>query len=244
MSEAAPGTYSDLLRIASERSRKAETPPFLVGIAGPPAAGKSTFARRLAGDLATRKGLLAQYCPMDGFHLQNSRLDELGLREMKGRIDTFDAEALLAAVQKLAHKAAFWWPAYSRKRHEPVPKGFRITGREDVCVVEGNYLFFGGPYWGSVARLIDFRVFVDAPDDDLHGRLMARHRAGGRGDETARAHIARVDLPNARLIRKSMPAAHMVIDNAPCPIDPTHKSLAGRKNSINLPVMRSVRNGR
>ena len=244
MAEAAPGSYSELLRIASERSQKAESPPFLVGIAGPPAAGKSTLARRLTGDLAAGRGLLANYCPMDGFHFPNTRLDKLGLREAKGRIDTFDAAALLAAMQNLTRNAAFWWPAYSRKRHEPVPRGFHISGREDVCVVEGNYLFFGGPNWGRIARLLDFRVFVDAPDDDLRKRLMARHRAGGRGRESAQAQIERVDLPNARLIRDSKTSAHMVIDNAPCPSNPGYKSLAGSKKSINLPDSHCGRNGR
>ena len=153
---------------------------------------------------------------MDGFHLPNARLDALGLRAVKGRIDTFDAEALLAAMQRLTAKEAFWWPAYPRTRHQPVVEGVRITGQEDVCVIEGNYLLSDAPVWRDVARLFGLRVFIDAPNEVLRVRLLARHRAGGRDPDEARAKIARTDLPNARRIRTGKSAAGVVIDDAHC----------------------------
>ena len=216
MAEAAPASYADLLGLVVGRVRSDTTRPFLLGVAGPPATGKSTLAGRLADDLAQSHGLVATPCPMDGFHLPNARLDALGLGAMKGRIDTFDAEALLAAMQRLVAGEAFWWPAYSRTCHEPEAEGVRITGREDVCVVEGNYVLADAPVWRDVARLFALRVFIDAPDEVLCARLLARHRAGGSEPDEARAKIARTDLPNARSIRAGKSAAGVVIDDARC----------------------------
>ena len=216
MAEAAPTSYADLLDHVLARVRTATAHPYLLGVTGPPAAGKSTLAQRLVDDLSQAHGLAARYCPMDGFHRPDAQLDTLGLRGVKGRIDTFDAEAFLAAMQRLTAQDAFWWPAYSRTRHEPVVKGVRITGRDDVCVIEGNYLLCDAPVWRDVARLFGLRVFIDAPDEVLRARLLARHRAGGRDPGEARAKIARTDLPNAQRIRAAKSAAEVVIDDARC----------------------------
>ena len=216
MAEAAPASYADLLELVVGRVRSESAQPFLLGVAGPPATGKSTLAGRLAGDLAQSHGLVARSCPMDGFHLPNAALDALGLRAVKGRIDTFDAEALLVAMQRLVAGESFWWPEYSRIRHEPEAEGVRITGREDVCVVEGNYVLAGAPIWRDVARLFALRVFIDVPDEVLCDRLLARHRAGGSEPDEARAKIARTDLPNARSVRAGKSAADVVIDDARC----------------------------
>ena len=216
MAEAAPASYAELLDHLLARVQTVSAHPFLLGVAGPPGTGKSTLAQRLVADLSQAHGLVARHCPMDGFHLPNARLDALGLRAVKGRVDTFDAQALLAAMQRLTANEAFWWPAYSRSRHEPVVEGVRITGEEDVCVVEGNYLLCDAPVWRDITRLFGLRVFIDAPDEVLRVRLLARHRAGGRDPDDARAKIARTDLPNARTVRAGKSAAEVVIDDARC----------------------------
>ena len=216
MADGVSPPYSDLLSEVAARARDSTGRPYLLGIAGPPAAGKSTLAQRLANDLSQGHGLVARHCPMDGFHLPNERLDALGLREAKGRIDTFDAPGLLAAMQRLSAKTAFWWPVYSRSRHDPVVHGLRITGDENVCVVEGNYLFSDAPVWRDIGHFFGFRVFVDAPDEVLRQRLLERHRSGGRNLDEAVAKIARTDLPNARRIRAGKRIAEVVIDDTGC----------------------------
>lgn len=216
MADGISPTYADLLNETAARAKDYAGRPYLLGIAGPPAAGKSTLALQLANDLSQGHGLVARHCPMDGFHLPNIRLDALGLREAKGRIDTFDAPGLLAAMQRLSAKSAFWWPVYCRSRHDPVADGLRITGDEDVCVVEGNYLFCDAPVWRDVGYFFRFRVFVDAPDEVLRQRLLERHRSSGRSLEEAVAKIARTDLPNAGRIRAGKHVAEVVIDDTGC----------------------------
>src|SRR4051794_20108304 len=69
----------------------------LLGIAGPPGSGKSTLARRLVEEL----GGAAVLVPMDGFHLADARLVQLGRRDRKGAPDTFDAHGFLELLRRL-----------------------------------------------------------------------------------------------------------------------------------------------
>ena len=200
--------FEDLLHIVMARLSEAEQ-PFLVAIAGPPASGKSTLAEKLVTALGQR-GHAACLCPMDGFHLTNAELDARGLASVKGRIDTFDGAAFAAAVRKLKSGAPFWWPAYSRRTHEPVRHGTRIDGAHKVHVIEGNYLFDDREPWCSVRTAYDLRVFFDASDALLHTRLMRRHRRSGRSAQQASDKIAGTDLPNARVIRTGLPCADYV----------------------------------
>jgi len=198
-----------LFRLAVARAN--DVRPLVVGIAGPPGSGKSTLAEEMCRRL-TDLGLKTRYCPMDGFHLSNARLENAGLRHVKGRIDTFDAEGFLDAVKALETGKAFRWPIYSRKLHGPVADGTRIGGDEDVHVVEGNYLFVDAPVWNRLSDRFGLRVFVEVDDATLARRLHSRHRASGKTTAEARRWVAEVDLPNARVVRATLPKAEFMLD--------------------------------
>lgn len=138
---------------------------------------------------------------MDGFHLTNAQLDAQDLREAKGRIDTFDAEAFVAAVQRLTARDSFWWPVYSRQRHDPIPEGTSISGAEVVYVIEGNYVLSEAEPWRAAGDAFNLRIFVDAPDETLRQRLLNRHQKSGRAQSEALEKIDRTDMPNAQTIR-------------------------------------------
>lgn len=192
-------TYDALMQIVLDQVESAGA-PFLIGIAGPPATGKSTLAERLVTDLNTA-GTKACFCPMDGFHLTNAQLDAQDLRDAKGRIDTFDVEAFVAAVQRLTAKDSFWWPVYSRQRHDPIPEGTSIFGSERVYVIEGNYVLSEAEPWRAVGDAFTLRIFADAPDEVLRQRLLKRHQKSGRTQSEALEKIDRTDMPNAQTIR-------------------------------------------
>ena len=73
----------------------------ILGITGPPAAGKSTLAETLLAELAPH----AVYVPLDGFHLAHQVLQELGTVHRKGAPDTFDAAGYLALLRRLRDPA-------------------------------------------------------------------------------------------------------------------------------------------
>ncbi|WP_199910728.1 AAA family ATPase [Loktanella sp. Alg231-35] len=192
-------SYDALMEIIVDRVEGAAA-PFLIGIAGPPATGKSTLSERLVTDLNVA-GTKACFCPMDGFHLTNAQLDAQDLREAKGRIDTFDAEAFVAAVQRLTARDSFWWPVYSRQRHDAIPEGTSISGAEGVYVIEGNYVLSEAEPWRAAGDAFNLRIFVDAPDETLRQRLLNRHQKSGRAQSEALEKIDRTDMPNAQTIR-------------------------------------------
>lgn len=169
----------------------------LVGIAGAPGAGKSTVAEALVASLPS-----AVLLPMDGFHLPQARLVELGRRERMGAPDTFDVEGFAAAVDA-ARSGPTTAPGFDRAVEEPVPGAIAI-GDERVVVVEGNYLL----HWRVP---FDVTFVVDVDHDVRIGRLVARHIRFGKSAEDARAWSLGPDEANARLVAQSAGRADHVI---------------------------------
>ena len=192
---------------------RAITSTFLVGICGPPAAGKSTLAAALCGEIDSAAGSpLCQLCPMDGFHLSNQTLARLGLTRLKGRIDTFDVEGYVALLEKLGRgERELYCPIYSRELHEVVASGIWIRADTRCIVTEGNYLLCTSGGWSRVAALLDLKVYLSADEVTTRPRLLERHRAGGMSAGEAAEKVAETDLPNARMIADTERYADLVL---------------------------------
>ena len=96
----------------------------LVGITGPPAAGKSTLAATLAEALRSAYGSGAAVAvPMDGFHLANAELHRLGLANRKGAPETFDVAGFVNLLRRLREpdeREVVYAPEFNRALNEPV----------------------------------------------------------------------------------------------------------------------------
>ena len=200
----------------------------VVGIAGSPGAGKSTIAEQLVALLPG-----AALLPMDGFHLPQSRLVELGRRDRMGAPDTFDVDAFTAVLAALRPAAAgavappavaapavaapapavgnsgvtVLAPGFDREIEEPVPDAIVITPEFPIVVVEGNYLLLGDGGWERVAPLLDATFFVSVDRDIRLARLVARHERFGKSEADARAWALGTDERNAVLVEASAHAA-------------------------------------
>lgn len=173
----------------------------VLGLAGPPGAGKSTLARALVKAL----GDLAAYVPLDGFHLANAQLDRLGLRSRKGSQPSFDVWGYASLLRRLAADTSrdVFVPDFDRALDEPVAARHRVTPRARLVVTEGNYLACDAPGWREARALMSEVWYVEASDAVRDARLMARHTGFGRGEAAARAWVDGNDAPNAELVKRS-----------------------------------------
>jgi len=172
----------------------------IVGIAGAPGAGKTTYAERLVAE----SSVPAAYLPMDGFHLADVALTALGLLERKGAPETFDAwgyAALLRRVREAAH--VVWAPGFERDLEQPLAGAIAIPPDAELVVTEGNYLLLDRPEWRAVRAELDEARFLDCPDEVRRARLVARHVRFGKTPTEAEAWVSSVDDGNAALVAAS-----------------------------------------
>lgn len=202
--------FVEVARVMRDSTRRS-----VLGIAGPPGAGKSTFARALVERLWKQSGEQdsVTLLPMDGFHLPNSVLDRIGLRDRKGAPDTFDAEGYVELLRNvLAEPDRDWFaPDFSRVTDEPVPNGFCIRPRTRLVVTEGNYLLLPGR-WAEVRQLCAEVWYLDVDHEVERSRLIKRQiNDCGRAPEAAIDWVDRSDLANAAIIRSESTEPHRYI---------------------------------
>jgi pantothenate kinase len=193
----------------------------ILGIAGCPAAGKSTLAAKRV-DALDPHGQWVARVPMDGFHLSNEELERLGRRGRKGAIDTFDAEGYLALLRRLRAdlEHTLLAPDYHRSRGQRVAATIAIDPGVRIVITEGNYLLCPDQPWPEIRRQMAEVWYVDLDDDVRRRRLLARHVRFGKSPEEARRWVREVDDVNARLIAMARDSADLHIDMAALDNDP------------------------
>ena len=185
----------------------------LLGVVGAPGAAKSTFAAALAERLRA-DGVSVSLVPMDGFHHSQAELVARGLRDVMGRIDTFDAAGYLALLRSLRDDSnrTVAAPDFDRAVEEPVADAIHVGPEVDLVITEGNYLLDDDPPWPDVRATLDEIWFVETDETTRVERLLARHVEFGKTEDEARRWMARVDEPNALRIRAGRHRADLVID--------------------------------
>jgi len=185
----------------------------IIGIAGAPGAGKTTYAERLVAD-SERDGVPAAYVPMDGFHLADVALSSLGLLDRKGAPETFDAWGYAVVLRRLRERPGHvvWAPGFERVLEQPLAGAIGIGPEAELVVTEGNYLLLDRPEWRAVRQELDEVWFLDCPDDVRRPRLVQRHVAFGKTPEQAEAWVARVDDANAARVAAGRGRADRVVD--------------------------------
>ncbi|WP_129785710.1 nucleoside/nucleotide kinase family protein [Promicromonospora panici] len=184
----------------------------VLGITGPPGAGKSTLATALIDGLGPGTAVVVG---MDGFHLSNAVLEARGSRDRKGAIDTFDDAGYAALIGRLADRRPgeppVYAPEFRREIEEPIAAGIAVAD-EPLVITEGNYLLAPGGAWPAARARMAEVWYLDLPDAERLRRLVARHRAFGKPLPDAEAWAGGTDQRNAELIATTRDAADLIVE--------------------------------
>jgi type I pantothenate kinase len=156
--------------------------PYVIGMAGSVAVGKSTTARILRALLSRwshhpKVDLVAT----DGFLYPNQMLEERGLMHRKGFPESYDLRALIQFVAAVkSGLPTIKAPVYSHLRYDIVPDQFQVVDQPDIMIIEGLNVL---QTWQSepehtsrvfVSDFFDFTIYVDAKMDDIRAWYIER----------------------------------------------------------------------
>ena len=208
MTDVIKGKEGALLRIKESLNRS--TDRYLIGIVGKPGAGKSTLSAYLLEELHSSEVTVV---PMDGYHLSNAVLQELGRADRKGAPDTFDVAGFASLLQRIRNEKSVdvYYPVFDRSIEESIAAQGVVTKETKVVIVEGNYLLHDSGGWEEIAELLDELWFIDVDDEKRLERLIARHIAYGKSPADAQSWSRGSDEVNARTIATGRSRAHAVI---------------------------------
>ena len=157
-------------------AEKQEKVPYIIGVSGSVAVGKSTTARVL-------KALLARWpntpkvdlVTTDGFLLANAELERLGLMDRKGFPESYDTGNILRFLADIkAGKRNVAAPLYSHLVYDVVPGEEVVIDRPDILILEGLNVLQparlpkDGEAIPFVSDFFDFSIYLDAEEEDLH----------------------------------------------------------------------------
>lgn len=145
--------------------RYVKTPPFIIGIAGSVAVGKSTTARlvqTLLARLFSRRNV--QLITTDGFLYPNKVLEERGIMDRKGFPESYDMEHLIQFLNQVkSGQPEIQVPMYSHSVYDIIDGEYDIIDQPDILIVEGiNTLQLPQNQQIYVSDFFDFSIFVDA----------------------------------------------------------------------------------
>ena len=144
--------------------------PYVIGIAGSVAVGKSTASRVL-------KALLSHWpshprvdlVTTDGFLLPQRELESRGLAQRKGFPESYDVRRLLRFLSEVkSGLPEVTAPVYSHLAYDIIPAEYQTVRQPDIVIVEGlNVLQTGSTHAMFVSDFFDFSIYVDANESDI-----------------------------------------------------------------------------
>ena len=182
----------------------------IVGLIGKPGAGKSTLSAQLIDQLGDQAAILN----MDGYHLSNLSLRELGRADRKGAPDTFDALGFTAILKRVRNQVDqdIYFPVFDRSIEESIAAQGVITPKIKLVITEGNYLLHNENNWGGVKELLDESWFIEVDDQIRIERLVDRHHKFGKSKADAYSWATGSDENNAKIVAQTRELADVIIN--------------------------------
>jgi type I pantothenate kinase len=185
---------SQLLRSRAAARQDTDRRPYVVGVTGGVAAGKSTTAQLLKALLsgwASRPSVAL--ATTDGFLYPNTELEARGLASRKGCPASYDVGRLVRFLGEVrSGQPEVTAPVYSHETYDVVPGRAQVFRRPDVLVVEGvNVLDSSCGPPPFVSDLLDFSIYVDADEGDIERWYVERFVSlseAGRDDPASFYH--------------------------------------------------------
>jgi len=180
----------------------------MLGITGPPGAGKSTLTQALVEALGTNVVVV----PMDGFHLANEVLLDMGRRDRKGAPDTYDVAGYVSLLRRIRDREdQIFAPRFDRELEESIGSALPVSSAVPLVVTEGNYLLSTEHGWADVRDTLDEVWYVDIDESEITRRLVERRVGHGHSPTAARDWVKQVDMPNAHTVIQTRESADLIM---------------------------------
>ena len=161
---------------------KGHKTPFIIGVAGSVAVGKSTTARLLRALLARSPGNpKVDLVTTDGFLHPNAELEARGIMKRKGFPESYDVGAILRFMSAIkAGKRRVKAPLYSHLSYDVLPDKTQTVDQPDILIFEGINVLQAGklPKDGQAVPVVsdyfDFSIYIDANEEDLRSWYVSR----------------------------------------------------------------------
>ena len=190
--------------------------PFIIGIAGSVAVGKSTTARVIK-ELMTRwpSSPKVDLVTTDGFLYPNEILRRENMMDRKGFPESYDVGAILRFLSAIkAGQENVRAPRYSHLTYDVLPGEYTIVDRPDILIFEGinvlqvRDLPSDGKFVPFVSDFFDFSIYIDADENDIHkwyvDRFMRLRETAFRNPESFFHRYATIREEAARAIAESL----------------------------------------
>jgi len=184
---------------------------FIIGIVVKPGAGKSTLTSHLIEHLPKDSVSLV---PMDGYHLSNLQLKNLGLSDRKGAFNTFDSNGYVSLLKRINTETDhdIYFPVFHREIEESYAADGVVLANTKIVLTEGNYLLFDKAGWEKVAAELTEIWYININDGVRIDRLVKRHEFYGKDKDSALNWATGTDEINAKIVESTAAKADVIIN--------------------------------